>query len=78
MKAHYTKKQIKVANVLASFFGMKDKNNATKAKRHLMKTANKNGIDKQGIIDLIPLAKEIVRQRAVDFIQNKPTAKVIL
>lgn len=67
-------KRQKLANVLASYYGMKRP--TAKAKKHLNEVLNRLEFNRDHVVLCLPEAKRIIKQRTNAFIGNSTTANL--
>lgn len=68
-------KQAKLANVLASYYGMKAGNKGT-AKAHLVRFMKHHGLTNDDVILVTPKAKQIIVNRTTRFLNNETTTQL--
>lgn len=69
------KKFNKLANVLASYYGMKTKS-PTKAKKHLVQFMKKHELTMIDVQNAMPLARVIIQKRTDAFMSGRTTAQL--
>ncbi|QDF14423.1 hypothetical protein BRIZO_4 [Vibrio phage Brizo] len=67
--------QIKLANVLASYYGMKTQN-PTKAKKHLVQFMKKHELTILDVQNAMPFARVIIQKRTDAFMNGSTTARL--
>lgn len=68
-------KRVKLANVLASYYGMKAGNKGT-AKAHLMRFMKRHELTADDVTLVTPKARQIIVNRTTQFFNHEPIAQL--
>lgn len=77
-KLPHAEKIQRLANVLTAYYGMKQSGkDYTKAKANLKRSLEIYGLTTDHIFEAIPQARDIIRQRTVDFMDNRTVVNAL-